>query len=97
MTVKTYGGGTNEPCLIHSSCNFCDTAADCDSHKKVIDTNATSLQLVNRYNAHLEYFCGLGMEFKTGGSTKTSHSMACGWDGQWSPSASLSECTCEHS
>ncbi len=83
-----------EPCLIHSTCNYCETGK-CDDHRSSYTTNGTSLQEINKYKSSLEYFCGLGMEFRYGGATKTSHKMICEWDGKWYPTGTLDTCICE--
>ena len=47
------------------------------------------------YGAKVEYRCGLGKEFKGAsyGQTDPAVTMECGWDGQWSPTSQLSQCT----
>ncbi len=97
MEVTTQPGD-QEPCLIHNSCNYCETDK-CDGFRSLYERNGTAVQNEIRYGTDLEYRCGLGMAFKINGTygneTEEAQEMRCLWDGRWTPSSNLSECICK--
>ena len=96
MTVITDAANANlEPCLIYNSCNFCEND-NCNPHVQNYLKNGTRLQSINRYSAHLEYECGLAMEFvSSGASTSQAISMTCDWSSQWTPTSTIPACKCK--
>ncbi len=94
----TWASGSQEPCLIHHSCSFCDNddSAACDQLINSYRENATSLQTITRYGASLSYQCGLGKAFRQpSGHTVATLEMSCGWEAAWMPSANMLDCVCK--
>ncbi len=85
-----------DPCLIHATCDYCETAdGTCAAFRTTYMTNGTALQDVRKYGSKIEYECSLGKEFKSlGGGTDSSVIIQCGWNGQWSPVDTLTQCEC---
>ena len=94
MTVPV---GQQEPCLIYSACDFCTVAGDstCRAAAASLASDFPTRNVTRRYGAKVEYRCGLGKEFQGAsyGQTDATVTMECGWDGRWSPTSQLSQCT----
>ncbi len=93
MTLR-FASGAQEPCVTRVSCAFC---RPCDAAAASLETYAYTFSNLTTYATSLEYHCGLGREFVTGqgGSTVATQNMTCQWNQTWSPTSTLSSCTCK--
>ena len=94
--IVTSKESEHEPCLLFNQCHFCSSSdGSCQKNIERYKSNTTLAQEVNKHMAKVEYTCSLAQEFNsTSGSTVPSIEMTCDWEGQWTPTDSITTCKC---
>ncbi len=93
----SFSKGSDEPCIVNTTCTNCYTADECLSQRKNFSQNAFQFRNYTKFGTFLEYRCPLAREFLLldNGTTTLSQNITCLWNKTWSPGVTFPPCTCK--